>query len=80
MRAPRRCQRLGCGNLLEGRRKDARYCSETCKREAARSRDLSDGSAAPSFWERYRALRRPSRGRRGEKGISDVLANSDQRR
>lgn len=60
----RRCQRIGCENTLDTLRADAIYCSRTCKREASRSRDLSDGSSAPGFWDGYAQIRRRSRSTR----------------
>ena len=58
----RRCQRIGCTNILDSTRVGTQYCSPTCRREAARTRAfVSDGAASPQFWDAYRQIRRPSR-------------------
>lgn len=58
---PRRCRRASCGRSLEGRRPEARYCSDRCRllgwaagrvarphrRRAPRTWDVVDPGAVP---------------------------------
>lgn len=60
------CARIGCGMPLDHLRSDARYCSSTCRREAARQRrGISASENAQTFnWSLYRS-RGPVAVRRG---------------
>jgi hypothetical protein len=50
-----------CGDSLEGRRRQARYCDGLCRAEAARIRAILEGSSRapyPSLDQRVRAARK----------------------
>lgn len=66
------CERLGCENNLDDKRAHARYCSSTCRREAARARNFSRPEPSQKFdWTRYVRIRRPSRHKRA--GVTSGL-------
>jgi hypothetical protein len=49
-----------CPTSIDHLRADARYCSDACRREAARRR--SEGAGDPDvFWVGYARVRRPRR-------------------
>jgi hypothetical protein len=39
----------GCGTSLQGRRRDARYCSDRCRALASRFRRLANGTGAGKY-------------------------------
>lgn len=54
----RYCANNACGASLLGLRRDAKFCSDTCRRERAREA-VEAGRTA--FWGHYRYILRPTR-------------------
>jgi hypothetical protein len=48
---------LRCGGAIIGRRADARWCSDACRKGAAR--DVAEAHSQ-AFWRRLAAIRRPT--------------------